>query len=96
MRDCKQDQVLADTIGSYPGIGEEEVGMEKQVEGEVSSNQMKRSFAQVLREENYKFFDRKSRNRRKQLRSMSSRERRKLPWLLNRERNELLSTKSWI
>ena len=32
-------------MGSYQGAGEEKVGMEKQGEGEVSSNQTKRSFA---------------------------------------------------
>ena len=37
MRDCKEKQVLAETMGSYPGIGEEaEVSMEEQGAGEVS------------------------------------------------------------
>ena len=54
-KECREDQVLADTMGNLTGIGEEEeIAMEQQGEGEIITKQIKRTFAQVLKEETYK------------------------------------------
>ena len=72
MRDCKQEQVLADTMGSYLGIGEEaEIAMELQEAGETVTNQMKRTFAQVLKEENYKALRKEQEQKRKEKTAMA-------------------------
>ena len=56
-KECREDQVLGDTMGNLTGIGEEEeIAMEQQGEGEVITKQIKRTFAQVLKEETYKTF----------------------------------------
>ena len=49
MRECGEKQVLADTMGCQPGIGEEVVS--DMGEQEVGK---KRTFAQVLKEQSYK------------------------------------------
>ena len=61
LKDCKENQVLADTMGDLPGIGEivhssgedADIDMEKEAEVTVSQ-QFKRTFAQVLKEKSYK------------------------------------------
>ena len=66
MRECREEQVLADTMGNLRGIGEEEVVMEEQGTSEIVSNQMKRTFAQVLKEENYKTLRQEQEQQRKE------------------------------
>ena len=76
MRDCKQEQVLADTMGNYLGIGEEaDAAMELQEAGETATNQMKRTFAQVLKEENYKALRKEQEQKRKEKAAMASQQR---------------------
>ena len=73
MRDCKQEQVLADTMGNYLGIGEEaDTTMELQEAGETATNQMKRTFAQVLKEENYKTLRKEQEQKRKEKAAMAA------------------------
>ena len=55
IRDFQEEQVLADTMGTLTGIGEEEeISVEQQEERVTVSKQFTRTFAQVLKEQNYK------------------------------------------
>ena len=70
MRECGEKQVLADTMGCQPGIGEEVVS--DMGEQEVGK---KRTFARVLKEQSYKALQEQD-QRRKDKAAMVAQERR--------------------
>ena len=69
---------LDETMGGLPGIGEEEIVKEQQQgEGETRPKQIRRTFAQVLKEDSYKVLrqEREQQKKKKAARAMAEQER---------------------
>ena len=70
MKDCKEEQVLAETMGGLQGIGEGEEIAKGQHDEEAAPQQIKRTFAQVLKEQSYKTLRQEKEQQRKEKAAM--------------------------